>query len=98
MRPGVTGYYEVNPGDDAADGPVAEQGADDGAEGDSILMIVGGSIKTVDTDGPGLGKIIGGEVHLDRRVDFEQEKEAVVIKYEIGAEGFVGFHAVINLP
>jgi hypothetical protein len=31
-------------------------------------------------------------------MDFEQEKEAVVIKYEIGAKGFMSLHAVIDLP
>jgi len=98
LCPGVAGCYKVDPGDDVADGPVSEQGADDGPQGSAIEVIVGGGVKTIDTDSPGLGQVIGGEVHLDGRVHFEQEEEAVVIKYEVGAKGLVGLHAVINLP
>ena len=98
QRPGVAWRYEVDAGDDAADGAVVEQSADDGPKGDTVHLIIGSGIEAIDADRPGLGNKIGGEVHLDGWVNFEQEEEAIVIENEVGAKGFMGLHAVIDLP
>ena len=71
--PGVSGCYEVYAGDDAFDGWKDEQGVDDGTKSGQIDLFFTGSIKAIDADGAGFGKVLGGKVHLDGRVYFEEE-------------------------
>jgi len=95
---GIVGRDEADARDDALDGLIAEQAVDAGAQRGKVHLIIIGSIEAVDADGTGQGEIVGGEIHLNGRMDLHQEEQAVVVKYEVGAKGFFGLHGIVDLP
>jgi hypothetical protein len=92
--------HMISGGEYLVDAGVIEQAADAGAEAREVHGVIGGDIKTIDADGSRLRKLVGEDVHLDSRMDLEQEERAVPEGDQIGAEDifFIGFHAVIDLP
>ena len=96
--PWVSGAGKIYPGNDALDGGIMEEGVDTGPQGGQIHMVFAGGVKTIDADRPRLGKKVGRQVHLNGRMDFQKEKKPFLVEDEIGAEGVVCFHTVIDLP
>jgi hypothetical protein len=88
----------VERGQDIFDTRIVEEGIDTGPESGKVKIFLQGMVKTIDADSPGLGKEFHAEIHLNGRVDFQQEKDMIALGDEIGAEWPVGIHPVINLP
>jgi len=98
VDPGITGADEVDPCHDAFGVGIMEQGIDADPEGWQVHVFVAGGIEAIDADSPRLGKKVGGEIHLNGGMDFQQEQQAILVKDQVGAEGVVCLHTVIDLP
>src|ERR1700744_4949045 len=97
--PGVIVRHMVGGRENLVDTGVIEQVADTGLEAWQVNRVERGGIKKVDADGARLGEIVGEQVHLDGRMDLDEEERAVEIRDQVGAEYFVvrGLHPIINL-
>lgn len=96
--PWVVGADVVERREDAANGRIAEQGRDTGPEGREVEGFLEGMIKTVDADGPWRRQVFAAKVHLNGRVDLQQEQDMVILRDQVGAECTAGIHPVVYLP
>lgn len=85
-------------GKDTPDGGFGEEGGDAGAESGVVDSLVTGPGETIDANGARVGEIIGGQVHLDRGMDFQQEEDLFSVADQVSAEGAGDLHTVIDLP
>ena len=95
---GIVSRRLAQGGEDAGDSGLCEQRGDTGPEGRVIDSFVTGPGEAIDSDGTRAGQMVNGQVHLDRRMDFQQEEYLFTTADEVSAEGIGDFHPVIDFP
>lgn len=95
---GIVSRCLAQGGEDAGDSGLCEQRGDTGLEGRVIDGLVTGPGEAIDSDGARVGEMVRGQVHLDRRMDFQQEEYLFTTADEVSAEGTGDFHPVIDFP